>query len=103
MQIAAKKIIGLAVETKSGRKLGRVRDFDVDVEMLEIKKFYVRPTGLVKRLADGDLIIGKNSVVSLDENRLVVEDLVETELAGNKGYKKELAAAGAPLSASTRE
>lgn len=103
MQIAAKKIIGLAVETKSGQKLGRVRDFKIASDTLEVKNFFVRPAGLVKGLTVGDLIIGKNSIISVDEEKLIVDDSIEAELVQNKGFKKELAAAAPPISASLRE
>ncbi len=102
MMISAKKIVGLRVETKSGRYLGRVRDFEIDVDALEVKNFFVRPAGLVKGLTDGDLIIGKNSVILIDEEKLTVDDLAEAEFVQNKGFKKELAAES-PISASARE
>jgi sporulation protein YlmC with PRC-barrel domain len=103
MQIAAKKIIGLRVETKSGQYLGRVRDLEIDADTLEIKKFYVRPAGLVKGLTDGDLVVGKNSVVLIDEEKLVVEDLAETELVEAAERKKQLVVEGSPISASVRK
>ncbi len=103
MKIAAKKLLGLRVETKSGRRLGRVRDFEIDADTLEIKKFYVRPAGLVKGLTDGDLIVGKNSVVSIDENKMAVDDLVEAELAEAAERKKQLVVESSPVLTSTEE
>lgn len=103
MLIAAKKIIGLRAETKSGRYLGRVRDFEIDADMLEIKKIYVRPAGIVKGLTDGDLVVGKNAVLSVDENKITVADLTEAELAEAVERKKGLAMESSPISASVRK
>jgi len=100
MLISSKKIIGLKVETKSGYKLGRIKGFDVETETMEIKKIYVRPTNIVKGLIDGDLIISKNLIISVDENRMVVDDLIGRELAGGETNKK-MAPGGASLSVST--
>ncbi len=99
MIIAAKQIIGLGVETKSGRHLGRARDFEIDSDTLEIKSFYVRPAGLVKGLTDSDLVIVKSQIIAIDKNKMVVDDLAETELASAEEYKKKMVAEGSPISA----
>ncbi|MBU1179677.1 PRC-barrel domain-containing protein [Patescibacteria group bacterium] len=102
MLISSKNLIGLKVETKSGQQLGHVRDFDVDSETLEIKKLYVRPSGIVRGLVGGDLIIGKDSIISINEEKIIVEDLEEKELAKEKAAKK-IAAQGSPIAASSLE
>ena len=102
MLISSKNLIGLKVETKSGWQLGHVRDFDVDSETLEIKKLYVRPSGIVKGLVGGDLVISKNSIISINEEKIIVEDLAEGELAREKATKK-IAVEGSPIAASSLE
>lgn len=103
MIIAAKKIIGLRVETKSGRYLGRVRDFEIDIDALEVKSFFVRPAGLVKGLTDSDLIVGKNSVISIDEEKIVVDDLAGRELVEATERKKQLVVESSPILTSVEE
>lgn len=104
MHIAAKKIIGLKVETKGGQKLGRVRDFDINTELLEIKKFYVRPAGIVKGLTDGDLIIAKSQILAIDEKKMTVLDLAAGELAKNQADRETaIESVSLPISASSTE
>lgn len=103
MEIAAKKLIGLRVETKSGQYLGRVRDFEIWADALEIKKFYVRPAGIVKGFTDGDLIIEKSAVLSIDENKMTVLDLGGAEFAKAGKIRKEFSTEGSPIAASVRK
>lgn len=103
MILSAKKIIGLSVETKSGQYLGRIRDFEVDADTLEILRLLVRPVGIIKGFAAGDLIMAKSSVISVDKKKIIVLDLVGEELAGAKQEKKPLAMEGAAISVSNLE
>lgn len=102
MLISAKKLIGLRVETKTARHLGRVRDFDIDADTLEIRKIYIRPAGIVKGLTDGDLIVAKSAVLSVDENKMTVEDLAAGELA-EESASQRVAVKSSPIAASIRE
>ena len=102
MLISSKQLIGIKVETRSGQHLGQVRDFEVDTEALAIQKFYVRPSGIVKGLVGGDLIINKNSILSINEEKIIVEDLTGEELVKEKTAKK-IAAQGSPIAASSLE
>lgn len=99
MQITAKTFIGLKVKTKSGQYLGRVRDFDVDADALEIKKIYVRPAGIVKGFSTGDLIVDKTSVLSIDDEKITVLDLTGGESAREKSAERKIAMDGSAISA----
>jgi sporulation protein YlmC with PRC-barrel domain len=74
----SKQFIGLKVETKSGEHLGHIRDFDID-NTLQIQKIYIKPQGIVKGLVENDLVISKDLVLSIDDQKMVVEDLEEKE------------------------
>lgn len=99
MLIFSKKFIGLKVETKSGQYLGRVRDFEINADNLEIKKIYVRPVGIIKGLVAGDLLINKASIVSIDEKKITVLDLVGEELAQEKTSERKIAMESSVISA----
>lgn len=103
MIISSKKLTGLPVETKSGDKLGRVKDFDLDADTLEIKTVCARPKSIAKELVSGDLIIGRNLIISVDEKRMVVDDLLARELARGAGAEKRIAAESAPFIAANME
>ena len=80
MLVGSKNLIGLKVETMSGKELGHIKDFDININSLIVEKFYVRPEGVVKGLVIGKLVINKNSIISINEEKMIVEDLMEKEL-----------------------
>lgn len=82
MAFSSSDIANLPVYTVSGQHLGRVSSFDVDIESgtMVITHFYVR-TGLIKELWHEQLIIHKSQVVSIDRDKMVVEDGVLREPA----------------------
>ncbi|MFA5854638.1 MAG: hypothetical protein WC866_06225 [Patescibacteria group bacterium] len=75
-----KKILKLPVETKSGTKLGRVLGFDVDVDNQSILRWRVRPNGLTSRMLSHPLIVSREQVLSIDEEKMIVDDNVEKEM-----------------------
>lgn len=82
MVISSNDIVNVPVFTVSGKHLGRVSSFDLESEAgaMVISRFYVR-TGLIKGLWHEQLIIHYSQVVSLDREKMVVEDAVTKESA----------------------
>jgi len=75
MIINSKDLIDLPVETKSGIFLGRVFDFEMETDSGIINKFYVKRGNLIEGLLKRDqLIISRNQVISIDKEKMVVED-----------------------------
>lgn len=80
MILNAKELIGLPAETKSGEALGRVFDFEVDVDSGIIIKFYVKTGNIIEDFLKKDyFLIYRNQVISIDKNKIVVEDGLEKE------------------------
>ncbi|MCK5459880.1 PRC-barrel domain-containing protein [Candidatus Parcubacteria bacterium] len=71
--IQGKKIIGMAVQTESGEHLGKVYDFEFDVDFHSIIKYYVKAS-LIKDLFDNKLIIHRDQVVLIDNDKMIVGD-----------------------------
>jgi sporulation protein YlmC with PRC-barrel domain len=84
MTISSSDIMNLPVFTASGRHLGRVSSFDLELEAgaMMITYFYVR-TGLIKGLWHEQLVIHRSQVVSVDREKMVVEDAVTRETAAD--------------------
>lgn len=82
MALSSSDIINLPVYTVSGQHLGRVSSFDVESEQgtLVLVRFYVR-TGLIKGLWHEQLAVHKSQVVSIDKEKMVVEDGVNRQEA----------------------
>lgn len=75
-----KKLLKLPVETKSGTALGRVLGFDVEVESQTITRWRVRPSGLASRMLSQPLVIAREQVLSITEEKMIVDDAVEKEM-----------------------
>jgi len=103
MFIPSKKLIGLRVETVSGDFLGHIKEFEVDSENNIAVNFYIRPSGIVKGLVSQELKITKTQIVSLDNIKMVVDDLSKENKEKNEGYKNKFVVEGSVISASTIE
>lgn len=78
MQLSSRQVIGLPVETKSGLKLGVVADFEIDTEQQAVARYVVKPA-LVPRLLARELMVGASQVVSITNEKIIVEDGVVSE------------------------
>jgi len=82
MIIDYKNLIGLSAETKSGLVLGKIKNFEVDSETQTISQYFVKGRGFISKLlseSDQQLIIHRNQVVSISEEKMIVEDNVVKE------------------------
>jgi len=75
MKINNEKLINLAVETQSGDVLGKVENYNVDVDTQSILEYNIKPSGLVKGLVAQDLIISRGQVIEITDKKMIVEDL----------------------------
>lgn len=82
MLIKHKQLIGLLVETQSGEKLGRVDGFNLETDSHLIFQYLVKPAGLSK-IFSHELVISQAQVISLSEEKMVVDDLVYKKLAAD--------------------
>ena len=77
MRFYGKTLNHLPVENRSGDKLGRIVDFEMDPENHQIVVYVVRPSRLTSPLVKSDLRISDSQVVSLTAEKMVVEDNVK--------------------------
>ncbi|NQU83542.1 MAG: PRC-barrel domain-containing protein [Parcubacteria group bacterium] len=70
MFIDAKKLLGLPVETEGEQKLGKVVDFDIDIDSHIIKSYSIESGFLEKK----KLLISRNQVVSIGNEKMIVKD-----------------------------
>ncbi len=89
MQISSSDLINLPVYTQSGKHLGRVASFDIDIDTNGITAYYVK-TGLIKGLWYQQLAISPKQVVSISKEKMIVEDNIGKEPA--KAFEMEMAA-----------
>ncbi len=66
-------VIGNKVETTTGKKLGRVKDFIFDPAHFYISKLYVRPR-IFKTFLVTNLLIDRADVIDVKKNTIIVKD-----------------------------
>jgi len=77
--LSSKNLIGLAVYTKSEQYLGKIRGFEIDPVSHAILKYHIQSSSLLKKLFQPKLIIDSKQVISLNREKMVVEDGVVRE------------------------
>lgn len=85
-------LLKLPVETKSGAALGRVAGFEFDAESHAILRYRVRPKGLAARVLKRPLLVAREQVLSVDAEKMVVDDGVEKEMELAKAKEMGLVA-----------
>ena len=79
MQISAKKLLHLPVFTNSGDELGKISDYSINIDTQEVEKYYVRSSHIIEEIFTKELIISKKQIVSIADEKMIVEDLVGEE------------------------
>jgi len=88
MTFRKNKLINLPVYTNAGEHLGKVSDFEFDPNSQTIVRYYVRGGVLLRELVRRELIISKEQVVVITEEKMVVVDLVLPEKNVKEPLKK---------------
>lgn len=78
MLIKLDKLIGLPVETRSGQVLGKVVEVHISIETQEVEQYEVQPS-LMKGLLGRRKLIHRRQVISITQDKIVVEDGVVKE------------------------
>ncbi len=104
MIINHKNLVGLPVLTKSGLLLGKIRSFEIESDTQTVLRYVVKSGSLISKLLSeevSEIIIGRNQVLSLDEEKMMVDDALVKELGGRSvlhGAKRNAPVLGSRLS-----
>lgn len=71
-----KEIINLPVFTESGQYLGKIVDIELDDAAEVALRYIVKSSNPIKRIFEKTLIIHRSQVVSIDKEKMIVEDSV---------------------------
>ncbi|HSW99979.1 MAG TPA: hypothetical protein VLH38_03015 [Patescibacteria group bacterium] len=69
-------LVGKAVVTSGGTKLGKVGDYSIDTDSLFIQKIYVNQP-IFKNFKGGNLGIDRSQIVEITDKKIVVSDLTQ--------------------------
>ena len=100
MQLRDDELMGIRVESTSGRRVGKLVGFVMDSESGIVVQFRVRPSGILSTLVPGirELLIGRSQVVSIDTHRMLVRDGVTSDAGGGRRKRSAPSMAPQPLS-----
>ena len=77
-------LINNKVYTLSGEKLGSVSDFEIDLAIDRLSKIYISGGNIIKNLIRGELIINKDQIIAINEDKIIVEDIIARKKQKNK-------------------
>jgi hypothetical protein len=93
MNLNKSDLLNLPVFTQSNVHLGKVCDFEVDPVTHMIQKYHIRSGGLIEELLQKELLVSKDQVISLNAEKMIVEDGVVPVKETKKEIAKESAVA----------
>ena len=70
----SKQIINMRVYTQSNDYLGRIINIEIDTETFYITKYFIKTLNIIKNLFQNYLIINHTQVISILDNKMIVED-----------------------------
>ena len=96
MIISCNQIINNKVITESGKVIGRVVEFNIDIDSQSILNYIVKPDNFFSDLFQGNLIINRGQIIEIKEDKIIVENNFATKsifkkLNKFKAKKKQVA------------
>lgn len=85
MSLSHKELIQLPVYTKSETYLGTVDGFELDEISQRITRYVIKTKHGITGIFKQHLLISRDQVISLNREKMVVDDLVAKELAVERG------------------
>lgn len=73
------KLLGIPVETQSGQLLGKVQGFLLEPGSHTIEQYEVKKNSILPEFFGKALLISIAQVISLTEEKMIVEDLILSE------------------------
>lgn len=87
MKISSSQLIGLAVVTKAGQELGKVKSIIIDIDSQSILEYEIKPSNPVKKLISGDFFVARGQVLEITSDKLIVEDNFSSTFSLRKADK----------------
>lgn len=95
MRLSKSQLLHLPVETRSGRQLGKIVDFTIDTATQTLVQYHVKSSTFVPGLFEQKLLVGRDEVISLTNEKMIVEDsAVEAARSQSKFVRGEKPFAG---------
>ncbi len=85
MQLSYRQLKNLPVYTKNNDFLGKIKDLEINSDTQNVSKYIIKSSQITKRLVGKELIINPSQVISIDNQKMIVED----ETVRDSGLIKE--------------
>lgn len=72
---------GIPVQTKGGDKVGKLLAFVIDADQHEVTQYVVARSSLLSKLMPDEFLVHRSQVVSIDAERMVINEAAVTEAA----------------------
>jgi sporulation protein YlmC with PRC-barrel domain len=87
MRYRDSQLAGVPVYTRSGNHVGRLVGFVIESDTHEVIQYAVKKSGTFELLLPKEFLVNRSQVVSVSEEKLIVEDAAVTEKAKEKKKK----------------
>ena len=77
MLISCRKLLNNNVITESGKQIGHVVEFNIDIDSQSILNYIVKPDNFLADLFQDDLIINRGQVIEISDQKIIVENNFE--------------------------
>ena len=67
------QLAGMAVETQSKQKIGKVSDYSTEIETMYVQKLYVGRS-MLKSIASGQLSVDRSQIIEITTRRILIQD-----------------------------
>ncbi|MBU1131486.1 PRC-barrel domain-containing protein [Patescibacteria group bacterium] len=74
MNLSTRQLKNLPVYSKNDDCLGKIKEIEIDSNSHNITKYIIKSSQITERLAGAELIISPSQVVSIDNQKMIVED-----------------------------
>jgi sporulation protein YlmC with PRC-barrel domain len=97
MRISSKKLLHLPVFTESGENLGKIAEIIVNIDTHLIEQYVVHASHLIEDIFAKELVIDNSQILSINNDRMVVNDLISKKNSEVFGAHKFRNSKSAPL------
>lgn len=94
-------LINLPVYTKSGQRIGRVRDLQLDESGRAVQQYVVHTGNLLPQFLGKDLLVHYSQVIEITAERMIVADTMDPALKKTSGRRQSISPSPASLMQST--
>ena len=88
MRYRHSQLAGVPVYTRSGDRIGKLAGFVIESDTHEVVQYAVRKSGTLELILPKEFLVGRGQVVSVSDEKMVVEDAAVADKAESAEEKR---------------